>query len=87
VFPKELIRKLIRYYSFIDDLVLDPFAGSGTVGIVALEMKRRFLLIENESKYFKIMKHDIQALADNLFEKTRVDFEIYDNFRETDNGY
>jgi len=86
VFPKELIRKLIRYYSFVDDLVLDPFAGVGTVGIVALEMSRRFLLIDNEVKYFRVMKHDIEVLANNLLEKTRVDFEIHDNFRETNNA-
>lgn len=86
VFPKELIRRLIRYYSFVDDLVLDPFAGSGTVGIVALEMKRRFLLIDNEQKYFKIIKQEIEALANNLFGQTRIDFEMHDNFRDTNNG-
>jgi DNA modification methylase len=69
VFPKELIRKLIRYYSFVDDLILDPFAGPGTVGIVALEMKRRFLLIDNELKYFKIMKQEIETMTDSLFGK------------------
>lgn len=60
VFPDELVRRLIRYYSFKDDLVLDPFAGSGTVGRVAHEMGRRLLLIDNEPKYFNLMKRELQ---------------------------
>ncbi|MCD4738641.1 MAG: site-specific DNA-methyltransferase, partial [Anaerolineae bacterium] len=32
VFPEELAAKVISYYSFIDDVILDPFAGVGTVG-------------------------------------------------------
>lgn len=87
VFPKELVRKLVRYYSFVDDLVLDPFAGSGTVGVVALEMERRFLLIDNDIRYFKLMKHEISTLANNLLEKIRVDFEIHDQLGQTDNDY
>lgn len=42
IFSEELVEKVLRYYSFIGDLVLDPFAGSGTVGRVALKMERRF---------------------------------------------
>ena len=77
VFPDELVEKLIRYYSFIDDLVLDPFAGSGTVGRISLLLNRRFLLIDNEPKYFRLMKKEIQKLMlDN-----RVDFEISDEYR------
>jgi len=73
VFPDELVRKLIRYYSFIDDLVLDPFAGSGTVGKVAIEMERRFLLIDNNAKYFQIMKRQVGKAARG--KGIRVDFE------------
>ena len=58
VFPDELVRKVIRYYSFKNDMVLDPFAGSGTVGRVAIEMDRRFLLIDREPSYFELMKKD-----------------------------
>lgn len=81
VFPDELIRRLIKYYSFIDDLVLDPFAGSGTVGKVAIEMKRRFLLIDNNPQYFEIMRKEISALSTNLMQNIRVDFEIDEKFK------
>lgn len=37
-FPKELAEKVIRYYSFKGDVVLDPFAGSGTVGRAASDL-------------------------------------------------
>jgi DNA modification methylase len=76
VFPEELIRRLIRYYSFKHDLVLDPFAGSGTVGRVALDMDRRFLLIDNNPQYFKIMRKEISK----LYPLYRIDFEINEDF-------
>ena len=71
VFPDDLVRKVIRYYSFLDDMVLDPFGGSGTVGRIANEMGRRFLLIDNEPAYFDLMKNSLQNL---IQENIRVDF-------------
>lgn len=77
-FPDELVRRVIRYYSFKDDLVLDPFGGSGTVARVAYEMQRRFLLVDNEPKYFNYMK---DALCKIIKKDTRVDYEIHENFK------
>ena len=51
VFPKELCRKILKYYSFKGDVVLDPFAGSGTFGEVAIEMKRIPILCEQNAFY------------------------------------
>lgn len=51
VFPLELAEKVVRYYSFKGDVVLDPFAGIGTTGKAAALLGRRFVLIENEPKY------------------------------------
>jgi DNA modification methylase len=66
VFPDELVEKVIRYYSFIGDLVLDPFAGSGTVGRVALKMGRRFFLVDNEAKYFQTMRREVGLVAKTM---------------------
>lgn len=66
IFPEDLVEKVIRYYTFIGDLVLDPFAGSGTVGRVALKMGRRFFLIDNETKYFEIMRREIGIIAETM---------------------
>lgn len=56
VFPEELAAKVITYYSFVDDVVLDPFAGSGTVGLAATRLKRRFVLVEKEPKYVELLR-------------------------------
>ncbi len=56
IFPEELAAKVIKYYSFVDDIVLDPFAGSGTVGLAAVKQKRRFVLIDKEPKYVNLMQ-------------------------------
>ena len=58
-FPRELAEKVIRYYSFIGDVVLDPFAGSGTVGHAASELGRRFVLFDNNPSYIDIIREDI----------------------------
>ena len=56
VFPVELCKRVIQYYSYKGDLVFDPFAGSGTVGKTAKLLDRLFFLTEQEPKYFEYMK-------------------------------
>lgn len=51
VFPFELAERVVRYYSFRGDVVLDPFAGVGTTGAAASMLRRRFALIEKEPRY------------------------------------
>jgi DNA modification methylase len=72
-FPDELVEKVIKYYSFKGDLVLDPYAGSGTVGRVAAKLDRRFILVEKEKKYFDFAKNDLSNL---ITDKFKVDFNI-----------
>ncbi len=55
-FPLELARKVVSYYSFKGDVVLDPFAGSGTVGDAASGLGRRFVLFELNPEYIKIIQ-------------------------------
>lgn len=59
IFPLELAEKVIAYYSFKGDIVLDPFAGIGTVGKAAVKLGRRFVLIEQDVDYVD----DIRAEA------------------------
>ena len=56
VFPEELCKRVIEYYSYIGDLVFDPFAGSGTFGRTAKKMNRYFFLAEKDKTYFEYMK-------------------------------
>jgi len=55
-FPLELAQKVLTYYSFKGDVVMDPFAGSGTVGAAAALLGRRFVLFEINPDYIKIMQ-------------------------------
>lgn len=50
-FPVGLVEKVLSVYTEPGDMVLDPFAGSGTVGYVAQKMDRKFILIEKEPGY------------------------------------
>lgn len=52
--PLPLMAELVRLFSFAGDLVCDPFMGSGTTGIAAVKLGRRFAGIELDPKYFDI---------------------------------
>ena len=58
VFPQALAERVVRYYSFVGDMVLDPFAGTGTTGRAATDLNRRFTLIDRSSDYFALMCAD-----------------------------
>jgi DNA modification methylase len=65
-FPKELAEKCIRYYSYQNDTILDPFAGSGTTGIVCKNINRNFILIEQEQAYIDIINKRLTPPRDNI---------------------
>ena len=62
VFPDALAERVIRYYSFVGDMVLDPFAGTGTTGRVAGLLDRRFMMIEKSPAYFNTQLKDLDLL-------------------------
>jgi len=61
IFPLELAEKVIRYYSFKNDVILDPFAGIGTVGEAAAKLNRRFALFEINEDYIDEIKRNIES--------------------------
>lgn len=72
IFPDALVKRVIKYYSFKNDVVLDPFAGIGTTGRVAASLGRRFVLIENDHRYVRIITDSIsswlgKSATDTLF--------------------
>lgn len=64
VFPEELCRKVLRYYSFEGDTVLDPFAGSGTFGRAAIKMGRVPVLCEMNEDYAEIIESEAVGCYD-----------------------
>lgn len=56
IFPKELVERVINSACPEDGIILDPFAGSGTVGEVAKELGRRSILIDLKEDYVEIME-------------------------------
>lgn len=55
VFPEELCKRILRFYSFKGDSVLDCFAGSGTFGKIAIEMNRIPILCESNEEYCNLI--------------------------------
>jgi site-specific DNA-methyltransferase (adenine-specific) len=55
-FPVELPRRLIELYTFRGDLVLDPFIGSGTTAVAAVETGRHFVGYDVDSAYLEIAR-------------------------------
>ncbi len=59
IMPEEIVRRCVRLYSFVDDIVLDPFAGSGTTLKVAKELKRNYVGYEISPTYAKVMSQKL----------------------------
>ena len=74
--PEKLLAKIILASTAPGDLVLDPFAGSGTTAVTAKKLGRRFIAIESDEKYCLLAQKrletaesdpTIQGLADGVF--------------------
>jgi len=55
-FPEELVEHIVKNFSKEGDVILDPFAGSGTTGVACKNLNRNFILIEKEPEYIEIIK-------------------------------
>jgi len=60
-FPIELPQKFINLYTFKDDLILDPFLGSGTTAIAAKNLERNFVGYEIEKEYIEIANNRLKT--------------------------
>lgn len=72
VFPPEIPRRLIKLFSFVGETVLDPFGGTGTTGIVASELGRVGVCVDQNPDYVDRMLRDKVRLngSGHLFEPT-----------------
>lgn len=65
VFPLELAEKIIRYYSFVNDVVLDPFGGIGTTAKAAIGLNRRFCTVDISDEYILATINDLDQMKNN----------------------
>ena len=61
--PEELLKRVILASTNEGDLVLDPFMGSGTTGVVAIRYERRFVGVEKEQPFYEVAR---KRLRDEL---------------------
>lgn len=55
IMPEEIVRRCVKLYSFVDDVILDPFTGSGTTLKVAKELGRNYVGYEVYEKYKEVI--------------------------------
>lgn len=60
-FPVALPKRFIELYTYEDDLVLDPFIGSGSTGVAAVQSGRRYVGYDVDERYLTTAKHRIAA--------------------------
>lgn len=66
--PLSIIRELIETVTNPNDMVLDPFMGSGTTCVAAVELGRRYYGIELDEKYYKIAEQRINDINSKRYE-------------------
>ncbi len=60
--PKEIPYRLIKMFSYVGDIVLDCFAGSGTTLMVAKDLKRNFIGYELYPQYKKVIVEKVDSV-------------------------
>lgn len=66
MFPEELVRRLLKLFSYKNDIVLDPFNGVGTTTKVAKELNRKFIGVDIDESYCETARKRLEE-ARHLF--------------------
>jgi len=64
-FPEKLPYNCIQLYSYKDDIILDPFAGSGTTCIAAYKLNRHFIGIDNNIEYVNLALNRLKSIKES----------------------
>lgn len=70
-YPIEIPRRLIRMFSFAGDIVIDPFAGTGTTALAAMETGRHSVLVEIEPSYIDLIETRLHTHS-NLLSRVHI---------------
>lgn len=75
-YPEELAERLIRMFSFVGDIVLDPFMGTGTTTVAAAKWGRNSIGVELDPHYFELAEKRIHKATSSLFSHSEVNTTI-----------
>jgi DNA modification methylase len=67
MFPEKLVERVLKLFSYQDDIILDPFNGAGTTTFVAKKLNRRFLGIDISEEYCKVANDRLKTIKTSLF--------------------
>jgi len=68
-FPLELATRLVRMFSFVGDTVVDPFCGSATTMLAAMNCERNSIGVEIDGEYYGMSLRRLRAQARSLFQE------------------
>jgi DNA modification methylase len=71
-YPTSLVERLVRYYSYVGDTVLDPYMGSGTTAVVAHELNRKCVGYEIHQEYVDMTMERLKSSTKEPVPKTIV---------------
>lgn len=75
-YPLDLAERLVRMFSFVGDTVLDPFMGTATTNVAAMNWGRNSIGFEVAEDYFNLAKKRLESFAFDLFQKDQVNYYI-----------
>jgi site-specific DNA-methyltransferase (adenine-specific) len=64
--PKHFIKEILKMFTKDNELVLDPFIGSGSTAVACLQLKRRFIGFEIDEKYYKIALERVTTILGSV---------------------
>jgi len=82
MFPEELVKRCIKMYSFPNDVVLDPFMGSGTVATTAKKLGRRYIGYDLKQKHVDYANNRLASITDDMIEIQEEYFDRTKNKKE-----
>ncbi len=74
MFPEELPKRLIKMFSFVSDIVLDPFLGSGTTSLAAKNLGRNSVGYEINPKFIDMIRQKLDFSVSKMFDNSNINF-------------
>ena len=66
MYPEEVVRRILKLFSYVGDIVLDPFNGAGTTTKVAQDLDRHFIGVDIDQEYCNIANSRIRKISSIL---------------------